>query len=67
MFFHDSEHSYENMMFEFTTAWPYIVKRGIIIADDVNRNNAFDEFADSHKSEVISIKIGQFGFILKKI
>jgi predicted O-methyltransferase YrrM len=66
MFFHDSEHSYENMMFEFTTVWPYIVKKGIIIADDVNRNNAFDEFVDSHKNEVTSLKIGQFGFILKK-
>ncbi|MDE1818472.1 MAG: class I SAM-dependent methyltransferase [Thaumarchaeota archaeon] len=66
VFFHDSEHSFDNMMFEFNTAWPYITNGGIILADDVNRNTAFDDFVNDHKDEVISLKIGQFGFIMKK-
>jgi len=27
IFFHDSEHTYENMMYEFRNAWPHIRKR----------------------------------------
>jgi len=44
LFLHDSEHTYTNMMFEFTTVWPYIVHRGLIIADDASWNNAFSDF-----------------------
>ncbi|MFZ1077010.1 MAG: class I SAM-dependent methyltransferase [Nitrosotalea sp.] len=66
VFFHDSEHSFDNMMFEFNTAWPHITNGGIILADDVNRNTAFDDFVNNHKDKVISLKIGQFGFIMKK-
>lgn len=66
IFFHDSEHSYENMMFEFKVAWPNLTKGGIIIADDVHRNKAFGDFANRYKTEIISLKIGQFGLIMKK-
>ena len=66
IFFHDSEHSYDNMTFEFNIAWPSITKRGIIIADDVHRNKAFDDFVNRYKTEIISLKIGQFGLIMKK-
>ena len=66
LFFHDSEHSYENMLFEFKTAWPFIPKQGLILADDIDRNDAFDDFVNSHKNKLISLKISQFGFIMKK-
>jgi hypothetical protein len=65
VFFHDSEHSYENMLFEFNTVFPQIKKKGIIISDDINRNKAFDDFVHEHKNEIVSIKAGQFGFIFK--
>ncbi|NDF35906.1 MAG: class I SAM-dependent methyltransferase [Nitrosopumilaceae archaeon] len=29
IFFHDSLHTYKNMMFEFETAWPFITKNGL--------------------------------------
>ncbi|MEW6604512.1 MAG: class I SAM-dependent methyltransferase [Thermoproteota archaeon] len=44
MFFHDSEHSYSNMMFELNESLSHIQKEGIIASDDVNYNTAFQEF-----------------------
>ena len=44
IFLHDSEHSYENMMFEFKIAWFYLRKGGILLADDITGNNAFRDF-----------------------
>ena len=36
IFLHDSEHSYENMMFEFGQAWPTLADGGFVLSDDVN-------------------------------
>ena len=49
MFFHDSEHSYENMMFEFNWAYSNLSKGGIIISDDIGWNKAFVDFAEKHR------------------
>lgn len=46
VFFHDSNHSYENMKFEFATAWPFINREGLLVSDDVNSNSAFTELRD---------------------
>jgi len=43
IFIHDSAHSYNNMMFEYNTSWPFIKKDGLLISDDVN--NAFHDFS----------------------
>ncbi|MFM8432823.1 MAG: class I SAM-dependent methyltransferase [Bacteroidota bacterium] len=48
VFFHDSDHSYENMLFEFSTALPHLKKKGLIVSDDVHKNAAFAEFAGAH-------------------
>ena len=44
IFFHDSLHTYKNMMFEFKTAWPFITKNGFLVSDDIGDNNAFYDF-----------------------
>jgi predicted O-methyltransferase YrrM len=44
-FMHDSEHSYECMSFEFRTAWEALREGGVLVADDVNVNAAWEEFA----------------------
>jgi predicted O-methyltransferase YrrM len=44
-FMHDSEHSYECMSFEFRTAWEALRVGGALVADDVNVNAAWEEFA----------------------
>lgn len=46
-FFHDSEHSYENMMFEFREAWKALDFSGILFSDDIHWNNAFRDFSRS--------------------
>ena len=43
-FMHDSEHSYECMSFEFRAAWEALRAGGVLVADDVNVNTAWEEF-----------------------
>ncbi|MEM3662695.1 MAG: class I SAM-dependent methyltransferase [Sulfolobales archaeon] len=55
IFIHDSEHSYENIMWEYTIAWTYLKPGGILLSDDVNLNNAFYDFAKKEKMRPIII------------
>ncbi len=47
VFFHDSDHSYENMMFEFNTVFPFLSSNGLLISDDVHKNESFTHFTSS--------------------
>jgi hypothetical protein len=44
LYFHDSDHSFENMSFEFNWAWNEL-KANCLISDDVSENSAFSKFA----------------------
>ena len=44
MFYHDSNHSYEHMMFEFTSVLSHTKEKSIICSDDINLNNAWKDF-----------------------
>jgi predicted O-methyltransferase YrrM len=44
IFIHDSDHSYENMMYKFRTSWGHLRKGGLLIADNVECNSAFTDF-----------------------
>lgn len=44
-FFHDSEHTYQNMYKEYTIVWPHIREGGILASHDVEWNTAFQDFA----------------------
>jgi predicted O-methyltransferase YrrM len=44
MFLHDSDHSYEYMMYEFRTVWPSLKNDGLFLAHDVGRNDALFDF-----------------------
>lgn len=46
MFLHDSEHSYENMIWEYRTSWLYLSHGGLLLSDDINSNNAFSDFSN---------------------
>jgi predicted O-methyltransferase YrrM len=50
-FMHDSEHSYECMSFEFRAAWGSLREGGVLVADDVNVNTAWDEFVGEVERE----------------
>lgn len=45
IFQHDSDHSYEHMLFEYRTAWLYLEPEGILLSDDIRNNPAFVEFS----------------------
>ena len=64
LFFHDSDHSYDTMMFEYKTAWPYLNLNGILLSDDSRMNTAFDEFSKDTKSPSIVYK-GRLGIAQK--
>jgi predicted O-methyltransferase YrrM len=46
VFFHDSEHSEENVRFELETAWPALSDGGLLASHDVHKHRAFATFAD---------------------
>lgn len=45
LFIHDSLHTYKNMKMEFQLVWPELSPGGVIIADDIEGNAAFQELA----------------------
>jgi predicted O-methyltransferase YrrM len=45
VFIHDSLHTYNHMMWEFETAYPYLSSSGLLVSDDALWNNAFYDFA----------------------
>jgi hypothetical protein len=48
VFFHDSDHTYENMLFEFNWAWN-VLKVDVLISDDISGNSAFLDFCVKNK------------------
>lgn len=44
LFYHDSDHSYENMLWEFHTVWPHLRSGGWLVSDDTGVNRAFEDF-----------------------
>lgn len=44
LFIHDSEHSFENQLFEFRSAFERLRKGGVLFASDINWSRAFDTF-----------------------
>jgi predicted O-methyltransferase YrrM len=44
-FMHDSEHSYECMMFEFVQAYDHLRAGGVLMTDDTKWNDSFFDFA----------------------
>jgi len=58
IFFHDSDHSYEHMKFEFETAAPFIRKGGVLLSDDVHKNKAFEEYVSKSKNTALQFNKG---------
>lgn len=60
MFYHDSNHTYEHMMFEFRQAKRKLTPGGLIIADDIPCAAALWDFADEQKVPAYNFR-GQSG------
>jgi predicted O-methyltransferase YrrM len=48
VFFHDSDHSYSYMMWEYASAWPYLRSGGLLVSDDITMNASFYDFSNAH-------------------
>lgn len=48
LFYHDSDHTYDHMMFEFREAKRKLKPGGLIVADDVSWNASIWDFADKY-------------------
>jgi len=64
LFFHDSDHSYENMTREFGLAWAHLKTGGALVADDVTENRAFRDFTAAHR--VDALILFKTGLIIKR-
>lgn len=65
-FLHDSEHTYETMIFEYNTVWPYLREAGFLLSDDVHWNNAFRDFiSEKHNALKRFVFFDGLGGIIK--
>jgi predicted O-methyltransferase YrrM len=64
IFLHDSDHSYETMMYEYKAAWPYLARNGLLLSDDAKMNIAFAEFTEDTESPAMVYK-GRLGICQK--
>lgn len=53
VFFHDSLHTYDHMMWEFTAVWTHLSDRAILICDDIAWNTSFGDFAEAMDTPII--------------
>jgi predicted O-methyltransferase YrrM len=51
LFFHDSLHTYDHMMFEFETMWPRLAEGACLLTHDVHWNLSFRDFARRYGQE----------------
>jgi hypothetical protein len=65
IFLHDSDHSYENMLFEFVTAWGYLSGNGLLLSHDISWNAAFKHFAREKNRKPIELYLTGAGAIAK--
>ena len=53
IFMHDSEHTYEHVTFELSTALPFMKEHFMIVVDNYNWTEAPNDFASAHKLRLI--------------
>lgn len=63
LFIHDSEHSYQTMIMEMSLAWRNLSKKGVMLIDDYDWNNAFSDFSEAQ--ETSKFLLGNYGLIKK--
>ncbi len=49
IFIHDSDHSYDHMLWEFRTAFPHIRAGGYLWSDDIRANTAWQDFCGEQR------------------
>ncbi len=65
-FFHDSQHTFRHMTWEYELAWSHLSFGGCLASHDIITTTAFDDFKYVHRDEIVHEgKIGNFGFLVK--
>lgn len=54
IFIHDSLHTYQNELFEFETAWPFIRNGGVLVSDDIEEHPAWLDW-ESRAKPILSV------------
>ena len=55
IFFHDSDHSYEHMTFEFEWALKHLMPQGFLVSDDIAWNKSFFDFINKYSDSIKEI------------
>ena len=63
IFLHDSDHSYQNMLWEFQTAWTYLKAGGLLLSHNIDYNDAFSDFWQDH--DIKGYSLANLGGIVK--
>ena len=58
IFFHDSLHTYDHMMFEYEACWDYLKENGVLFSDDIvvmngKGHSPLVDFADIQEKEIV--------------
>lgn len=64
IFIHDSLHTYDQMLWEYRTAFPFIRPGGLLFSDDAAWNPAFQQFSEEVKAPQSAVLRG-VGFLKK--
>ncbi|MCE7994795.1 MAG: class I SAM-dependent methyltransferase [Roseivirga sp.] len=62
-FFHDSDHSYEHMTFEFKCVFDKVREGGLILSDDIDKNNSFQELVAA--KDLTAVQFTKGGIAIK--
>jgi predicted O-methyltransferase YrrM len=65
-FFHDSEHTYDLMSWEYAQAFAHLKPGGVISSDDVDWNAAFQDFTAGHAFSWSGIFRGRLGVAIRE-
>lgn len=70
VFIHDSLHTHRTMQHEFEAVWPLLPQGGVLVSDDVERNQAFEQLVERarpahHWAVCEPSSRGYFGVIVK--
>jgi len=63
IFLHDSDHSYQNMFWEYQTAWMFLKSGGLLLSHNIDMNSAFPDFCRS--VGVGGFRLGDMGGLVK--
>lgn len=65
LFFHDSLHEYQHMMFEFRWAFKNLRTGGLLASDDIAWNASFNDFILAHRTELRVLSQKRVGLLQK--